>query len=281
LPATFRKMNGCNQTQTQLTCAIVNAGTRLKAKQKAEKQRAGQHGLWFTRDTFVKALAPGGCAICNAVRAFERKGIHSFLHEGMMFPSVRKKFLDGGGFCLLHFWMAKEIEDESWKSGGFGPAILCEDLARLGDVSVARAVEAEQKQASLLLKPREPRWFLPGHGCIFCEDNRGKERFLAEALEELIQEDAIRQAFAGNGLCIRHGQLALQIWKPSPSRDQLQCQLKAQLKELAADLQELVRKRDYQYRNESPGRERDCVLRALHFFVGPNPCRVRVSREPS
>ena len=71
------------------------------------------------------------------VHAAERKGIHSFLHEGMMFPSVREKFLDGGGFCLHHFWMAKAIEEYAWQTGGFGIAILCSDLASLAGSGLA------------------------------------------------------------------------------------------------------------------------------------------------
>jgi hypothetical protein len=43
-------------------------------------------------------------------------------------------------------------------------------------------------------------------------------------------------------------------------------------------LGEFIRKRDYQHRNELPGREQDSVLRAMQFFVGPNPCRSRTGK---
>jgi hypothetical protein len=93
-------------------------------KKDAEKQlQSSTHALWFTRGNLSKAFALGGCVICHAVHAGERKGIHSFLREGMMFPHVRQKFLDGGAFCLRHFCMAKEIEDMSWQTGGFGLAL--------------------------------------------------------------------------------------------------------------------------------------------------------------
>jgi hypothetical protein len=246
-----------------------------------EKQSGPGQGLWFTRSTFAKAFALGGCAICNAVHAAERKAIHSFLHEGMMFPSVREKFLDGGGFCLHHFWMAKAIEEYAWQTGGFGIAILCSDLASSAGSGLANATGSEPNPRSSLLRRREKPIFVPGHDCMFCQDNREKEQFLAQVLEELVDDEEFHKPLAKHGLCVRHGQLCLQIWKDSPKRSELFTQLEAQLRELADDLREFIRKRDYQYRSEPPGREEDSVLRAMQFFVGPNPCGSRTRKEAS
>ena len=251
-----------------------------KPNKSPEKQLNGK-ALWFTRDTFSKAFALGGCAICHAVRAGERKGIHSFLYEGMMFPLVRQKFLDGGGFCLRHFWMAKEIEDVAWQTGGFGLAILCEDLTRLAGTSLRLVADGEQNSRPVLLKRSVPEAFLPGHDCMFCQDNREKERFLAEVLEELVDEEEFQKPLAAHGLCIRHGQLALQIWKDSSKRKELFSRLQEQISELSADLREFIRKRDYQYSHEPPGQEHDSVLRAMRAFVGQNPCGPRTKKEAS
>lgn len=238
--------------------------------------------LWFTRDTLSKAFALGGCAICHVVHANERKEIHSFLYEGMMSPHVRQKFLDGGGFCLRHFWMAKEIEDISWQTGGFGLAILCEELTRLANSGLDDLdASLSNSWTTLLKRPREIRVFLPGHDCIFCQGNREEEHFLTEVLEEFVEEEELQKSLAEHGLCIRHGQLAVETWKLSPQRNQLSSRLKAQISELAADLREFIRKRDYQHRNETPGREWDSVARAMQFFVGPNPCSVTGEKESS
>lgn len=253
----------------------------LKQSEAIKKQPGVGQSLWFTRNTFDKAFALGGCAICNAVHAAERKGIHSFLHEGMMFPSVRKKFLDGGGFCLHHFWLAKAIEEYAWQTGGFGIAILCDDLARLAGSGLANANGTEPHPRSSLLRRREKTPSLPGHDCMFCQDNREKELFLAEVLEELVDEEEFHKPLAKHGLCIRHGELCLRIWKNSRKRNELFSQLEAQLSNLADDLREFIRKRDYQYRNEPPGREQDSVLRAMQFFVGLNPCGPRTKKEAS
>lgn len=153
--------------------------------EKSTEKPSDSKTLWLTRDTLKKALGLGGCAICHAVHAAERKGIHSFLYEGMMFPFVRQKFLQGGGFCQRHFWMAKEIEDDTWPTGGFGLAILCESLTRFADTGLSEVADVEPNSRLTLLRRRQANAFIPGHDCMFCQDNREKEEFLAEVLEEL------------------------------------------------------------------------------------------------
>jgi hypothetical protein len=252
----------------------------LKGNKAVVRKKSGSaNTLWATQTTLSKAFALGGCGICNAVRAAERKGIHSFLYEGMMFPFVRQTFLDGGGFCLRHFWMAKEIEDETWPTGGFGMAILCESLTHLADAGLSEVAAVEPNSRPTLLRRREAHVFLPGHDCMFCQDNRDKEQFLAEVLENLVDEAEFRTPLAAHGLCIRHGELALQIWKDPEKRTELFALLRTRASELAADLREFVRKRDYQYRSEPPGREQDSVLRAIRFFVGPDPCGPRIKKD--
>jgi hypothetical protein len=235
--------------------------------------------LWATQTALSKAFALGGCEICNAVRAAERKGIRSFLYEGMMFPFVRQKFLDGGGFCLRHFWMAKEIEDETWLTGGFGIAILCENLTHLADAGLVEAAAVAPNARPTLRKRPKANVLLPGHDCMFCQDNQEKEQFLAEVLESLIDEEEFGEPLATHGLCVRHGELALRIWTDQDKRKELLAQLKTRVTELAADLREFIRKRDYQYRSEPPGREQDSVLRAIRFFVGRDPCGQRIKKE--
>ena len=248
-------------------------------KDVVRKKPDSANTLWATQTTLSKAFALGGCGICNAVRAAERKGIHSFLYEGMMFPFVRQQFLDGGGFCLRHFWMAKEIEDETWPTGGFGMAILCESLTHLADAGLSEVAAVEPNARPTLLRRREANVFLPGHDCMFCRDNREKEQFLAEVLENLVDESEFKKPLATHGLCIRHGELALQIWKDPEKRTELFAFLRTRVSELAADLHEFIRKRDYQYRSETPGREQDSVLRAMRFFVGPDPCRPGIKKD--
>jgi Family of unknown function (DUF6062) len=262
---------------------IGRKGTLLKwsKEKKIEDEQPARRTLWFTRSMLRKAVALGGCAICRAVHASERKGIHSFLYEGMMSPWVRQKFLDSGGFCLRHFWMAKEIEEETWLRGSIAVAILCEDLTHLANAGLANVAAVEPNSRTTLLRHREVKPFVPGHSCMFCQDNADRETFLAEVLEELVDEQEFARPLARNGLCIRHGQLALRVWKHQAKRQELFTQLKVQVTELSADLREFIRKYDYQYHDEPRGREQDSVPRAMHLFVGLDPCRAKAKKERS
>jgi hypothetical protein len=112
---------------------------------------------------------------------------------------------------------------------------------------------------------------------VHCE----KEHFLTEVVEELVEEEEFQKPVAEQGLCIQHGQLAVETWKHSCQRNQLSLRLKSQISERAADLREFIRKRDYKYRNETPGREWDSLLRAMRFFVNPNPCGVAGAKQRS
>lgn len=246
-----------------------------------EGEQPTHHTLWFTRATLRKAFAVGGCAICTCVHASERKEIHSFLYEGMMFPSVRQKFLESGGFCQRHFRMAKDIEEETWPRGGVAMAILCGELMHLADAGLANVAAVEPNSRSTLLRHREAKPFVPGHSCMFCQDNADKETFLAEVLEELVGEPEFAKPLARNGLCARHGQLCLQLWEDQAKREVLFAQLSAQVAELSTDLREFIRKYDYQYRDEPRGREQDSVPRAIRLFVGPDPCKVSNRTERS
>ena len=102
---------------------------------------------------------------------------------------------------------------------------------------------------------------------------------MSQVLEELVDEEEFHKPLAEHGLCIRHGELSLQTWKDARKRNELFSQLEVQLSDLAADLGEFIRKRDYQHRNEVPGREQDSVLRAMQFLVGPSPCGSRTGKE--
>jgi len=264
----------CGSTSGERVARMVRANKNAREKT-ATSTPERRDSLWFTRDTLSKAFARGGCAICNAVAGAERKSIYSFLHEGMMFPSVRKKFLAGGGFCLRHFWMAKEIEDEAWQTGGFGIAILCEDLTRLARSGLAAVKAIETKSRPSLFRRSEAHPFVPGRACMFCRENREKEQFLGEVLEELSDEEEFAIPLAANGLCVPHGQVALQNWKDPVKRERLFAQLDARITELGNDLREFIRKHDYQYRDEPRGPEQDSVLRSMRLFAGPSPCRPR------
>jgi hypothetical protein len=230
--------------------------------QKPDQPRSkGRH--WFSTSALREALQGTGCPVCVAATFSERRGLRSFLYEGMMSASVRGDFLKSGGFCALHFAMGMEIETECWQAGGIGMAILCEDLVR--------HAMADAEQASYHGDRRDG--FEPGFACMFCEEKRRKERALVDVLEELADEDEFRGPLQNGRMCFTHAQLAIQSWTVVEKREWVKTALADRASRLSEDLRELIRKYDYQFKDEPKGREQGAVRRSAEFLFGTRYAR--------
>jgi hypothetical protein len=241
----------------------------LKTRSEIATENKPAHALWFTRSLLQRALRVGGCVICAALRISERRSIHSFLYEGMMSPMVRRQFLDGGGFCLRHFWLAKEIEDECWPAGGVGMAMLCEDLVR----ETASHIQHLDANNSPAPRPRQSNTnvVLPDYNCVFCAELREKQDGLIKALEQVAGEEEFATRLTPDRLCAFHMQVAIAGWQDSHKRSWIARLAEQQLSVLAEDLREFIRKHDHQHRQEASGHEHDVVVRAIAFLAGGNP----------
>lgn len=222
----------------------------------------------FTRMALEHALATGPCAICIAVHASERKSIHAFLYEGMMSPAVRQEFIGKGGFCRRHFWMAEQIEEDSWQAGGIGLAILCEDLLRLAGNIIEENAEAAPKKRRLVRRRAEAATITLGVPCIFCEENTTREAYLIEIFEELIGEPEFQRIFTDRPLCVTHSQIALATWKNVDNRLLLRKALHSHLQCLTTQMREFIDKHDHQRRNELRHAERNILQYAIDALVG-------------
>jgi len=225
---------------------------------------------WFTEKSLEESLRPGECLVCSNLVHSERHAIHSFLWEGMMSPEVRSAFLKGGGFCARHFWIAKRVEEDGWRSGGIGVAILCENLVERAIAGLPRDGELSRRETKTpSLRKRAIDVPPAGSGCIFCHDWIEREEWLVRALEQLKSKPAWFESLERSPLCFQHTLLAAQIWREPADRMQLRAALEARLEELQADLKEFIRKHDWNHRDEPLGREKDAVLRAIRTLSGP------------
>jgi Family of unknown function (DUF6062) len=224
---------------------------------------------WFTEMSLADSLRAGECLVCSNLLHSERRAIHSFLWEGMMSSHVREEFLKGGGFCSRHFWLAKRIEEECWPAGGIGVAILCENL-------IARAVAELPREANSCrpepLNPfrrkREIHVAPAGSGCMVCRDLIEREESLLATLEHLSSKPIWSEKLEQSPLCVHHVLRALDIWKGFDEKRQSCGALETRLRELQADLNEFIRKHDWDRREEPLGRERDAVERAIQALSG-------------
>lgn len=227
------------------------------------------HPHWFTESSLKESIRSGECLVCSNLVHSERRAIHSFLWEGMMSPRVRSEFLKGGGFCVRHFWMAKRIEDEGWRAGGIGVAILCENL--VGQTASQLPSEADLGRRKAMGRFRYKRDFgVPpsGSGCIFCHDWIKREESLIETLEYLKNRREWSKALEQSPLCVHHVLVAFHLWREPADKLQLRAAFVARLRELQADLKEFIRKHDWNHREEPMGREKSSVQRAIQVLTG-------------
>jgi len=227
------------------------------------------HSHWFTENSLEESLRPGECLVCSNLVQSERRGIHSFLWEGMMSPHVRSQFLRGGGFCPRHFWVAKRIEDDCWPAGGIGVAILCENLIEQAIAELPSETEfGRSEPIGLFQRKRNPSVPAPGFGCIFCRDALEQEQSLVETLQYLKNKSAWSGRLEASPLCEHHALLALHIWRNPDDKRLLRASLERRLTELRGDLNEFIRKHDWNHREEPMGREKDAVQRAIEIMTG-------------
>jgi hypothetical protein len=224
---------------------------------------------WFTEMSLADSLRIGECLVCSNLIYAERRSIHSFLWEGMMSPVVRAKFLKGGGFCARHFWIAKRIEEECGPAGGIGVAILCENL--VAKVVAELPAETDLRRTEPLgpfRRRKDIHLPAPGCGCIFCLDWIEREESLIATLEYLKNKPVWSDKLEQSPLCVHHSRSALRIWNESENKQQILSALATRLRDLQADLNDFIRKHDWNHRHEPLGREKDSVQRAIPILTG-------------
>jgi Family of unknown function (DUF6062) len=234
----------------------------------ASAQPPAREAPVFTRIALEQALRSGSCVICVAVHASERKSAHAFLYEGMMSPEVRQNFLRKGGFCRRHFWIARQIEEDSWQAGGVGLAILCEDLLRLANKIVEQADDVPRKNRLLIGRRAEPVAITLGAPCIFCEENATREAYLIEVLEELIGEPQFHRILTDQPLCVGHSQIALAKWKSADNRSSMSDALCSHVQRLTSQMRQFIEKHDHQRRSELHPAEQNILRYAIDVLVG-------------
>jgi hypothetical protein len=227
------------------------------------------HSQWSTESSLEESLRFGECLVCSNLIESERREIEFFLWDGMNSPHVLSEFLESGGFCPRHFWMAERVEEDGWPAGGVGIATLCERLVERAIRKLPRDAELTRRETTGPFRlRRETTVPQSGLECIFCRQRNERERSILDALQYLKNKAAWSRRIAQSPPCMHHALMALRIWRDPADKLELCSGLGMRLQELEADLKEFVRKHDWNHRDEPLGREKDAVLRAMQILTG-------------
>jgi len=232
-----------------------------------KQKRTASKGYTFPR--LCDALEEtDGCALCTVAQRESEHTLKMLFHEGIMESSLRKRLLDGSGFCNWHTWMS--INDIP--TAAAGTAIVYRELLEAVITATAEAAKSlTPTQRTLLSRRNRGKCRLAGakRRCAVCESVHKTENVYLNDLLEFFDDPQLQSRFARSvGLCLPHLQMAVDEF---PNHSNLLRLLEVEREKFSAlegELTEFHRKRDYRFAHEPAGREYTSWRRALELFAG-------------
>ena len=231
----------------------------------------------YTVYKLVEACRESGCPVCRLEQNAVERYLDSQFYENVNSPKWRDRLRGSLGFCREHAWLAvdKRLGDP------LGFSIIYRDLVN----SVLRRFETGERPAraargwTALLRqlPEEARTRIAGalaaitprKHCPVCEHRDESTRnTLTVLLEELKEPEMVAALTSSHGLCLPHLSQALEHVQDVSVCETLLGIQREKLQGLRQELDEFIRKNDYQFAAEGFGSERDAWLRALAMVVG-------------
>jgi hypothetical protein len=209
---------------------------------------------------FLEACREAGCPICRLEQqSVERYLDHQF-YENVNSPKWREGLRASLGFCHEHAWLGvnQRLGD------ALGYSIIYRDLVNSILNQLAEdSGPARNKSASALaaLTPRKR--------CPVCEKrDHTTHMYLSVLVEEMKSPETIQALRTSEGLCLSHLRQTLERIKDSSTSEKLLDIHREKLASLTTELEEFIRKNDYQAFKEGFGKEGDAWLRAIAMIVG-------------
>ena len=211
------------------------------------------------------ALTQTGCPLCRVLRQGELRDIASFAREGRFAPQARMRFLRAGGYCPRHAWLLHAFAAET-RHGmvivDLYERLVTSDRNRIREL-LDRFAKGRVRRGTQIMR-RSGRC----PACAEADARLGRKRvFLVELLRE---QRALQAYLRSDGLCIPHLADVVDAAgrsDPAIARALLE-DADRRLRELAADLAEFDRKRDYRYSHEPKGKEQLSWTRVVQLYGG-------------
>lgn len=227
----------------------------------------------------LEACREGGCPICRLEQKSVERYLDNQFYENVNSPRWRDRLRASLGFCREHAWLGvnQRLGDalgysiiyrdilnsilNQWKDGGSlaPPPRARRSLLR----QIPEAVRNTIEKALTAFTPRKH--------CPVCEHRDETTRTLLSVLLEELKTPEMTEALqASEGLCLPHLRQALERVKDTEvsACETLLTLHREKLESLKAELEEFIRKNDYQAIKEGFGKEGDAWLRALGIVAG-------------
>ncbi len=205
----------------------------------------------------LDALARQGCPICLLRDEVVQRYLDSLLYERVNDVGLRQRLLGSRGFCPEHAWALVRSGDS------LATAILYKD-------QIAKALQDVQRAARPVRAGR-PRGLggVPDTPCPACEiSDEAQARYVSMLVRHLHDPEMRAAAERSVFLCLPHLTDALAATRSVEQARTLLDLTETKLTHLHAELAELIRKRDYRFRQEPRGEEQTSWFRAVGQMVG-------------
>jgi uncharacterized protein DUF6062 len=225
----------------------------------------------------LEACRAAGCPICRLEqKSVERYLDHQF-YENVNAPAWRDRLRASHGFCHEHAWLGVKQR----LGDALGYSIIYRDIVNsiLTQLSAhSSPAPSVSRRTSLLQQiPEAVRKMIekmlpaltPRKRCPVCEHQDETTRSTLAVLVEELETPEMTDALQGSeGLCLPHLRLALERVKDLSACETLLAIQRGKLESLRSELEEFIRKNDYQAIQEGFGGEGDAWLRAVGMIAG-------------
>jgi hypothetical protein len=196
------------------------------------------------------------CILCSLVTSAVTRGIKALFEEFVNDPESRLRIRSARGFCREHTRLVASTGD------ALGISILYADLADQTTQRWSRGAAGVAHGVGLVRRSRAG----PCPGCdLEAEAHKRYSGALAAGLNLDLAWDRLEESAC---LCVSH----VESVAAAATRDHAERLLALEsekLNKLRAELNEIIRKNDYRFRNEEWGAERDAWLRAINRLTKP------------
>jgi hypothetical protein len=230
-----------------------------------------------TEYDLLDAFAAPGCPICRLTQRAVRRYLEALAAEGVTDVEARAQLRAAHAFCARH---ARQWADRA--SGVLGTAIIYQDVLQSLAADLERSLGEPGGGSGLFdalglggrpgVATRVARALAPRGRCPACRHAEEAEARLLGSLLDHLGDAEFGAAFAASaGLCLPHFRQAAargaRTGRAESVRRLAERQLRL-LRQLGAELGEVIRKHDDRFRHEPWGAERDAPARAIRLVVG-------------
>ena len=219
-----------------------------------------------TAYSLLEACRAPGCPVCRLEQRAVERYLDNKFYESVNSPAWRDELRQSFGFCHEHSWLAV--------TGRLGDALGLSIISRELVNSILRQLTEEisssassGRRTSVL--NRILAALTPRKRCPVCEHrDETTRRVLSALVEELGQPSMTDALESSDGLCLPHLKSTLEQVKDLSDREALLTIHLDKLESLRAELDEFIRKSEYQAAREGFGLEGNAWQRAVSMIVG-------------